>query len=273
MIVGSQLDGPRLRAIWPPHHKNERAPCGAPSFGLRLRGVCLVLGKRLASFGRNLRGNDPRGILGLGSPRVFVAEPGTQDLRADAEFIGQLLRGKGLGFGRHVSTPFRVACDVHTHTIRSPQTFRKGVHSNLQTLYKGVEPVGSELEGPTASLMACGFSVRGPDRGLKGRSRSPRRACASYTHAHRSATLAFRGEMFARGSARFRVDCPCRVFRVGVARVGAAQICTQRFRRNVERSSEFNSGHRFHVVTPLRVVVVVHDHMIHDAAANCVRDL
>src|SRR5215471_2225976 len=265
MRVGSQSEGPRPKLYGRELRESEGRRCRRPSRYYLEPALFLANALRASAA-----------TFAVMTQLVFLASAARACLsRSQARrTFGETPSSSASSFGVNVrvfvdaitdSPPSRVWRVMFIHALYA---VRSAVARGSTDVYKpftcSYMAGGFSDSGPRHTL--CGFSVRGPDRGLKGRGPrcSPRRACASYTHAHRSATLAFRGEMFARGSA---------LFRVGVARVGAAQICTQRFRRNVERSSEFNSGHRFHVVTPLRVVVVVHDHMIHDAAANCVRDL
>jgi len=158
-------------------HSNHLQPCerigmvgnplatGFPTFAwrLRLRRTGAVLGERLASLSRNLRGNNPRGILGRCLAGVLLAEPSAQHLRVDAEFGSELLGGVGLCLGSHSVTSFRMprwfvrvrVIVVHDHirSIYDAVAAVNGVHRRLQNVYK-----------PQSAESKSGLSVRGPSQ-------------------------------------------------------------------------------------------------------------
>ena len=124
-------------ALWPAPTKKSEAPFGAPlrRLGLVLRGPSLVLGECLAAFSRHGRLDDPRRVLGLGVPRVDLAQMIAQDLGVDANLRRKLLGRIGLFRGCHVrftSFGFRIQylhCINHSDLVRHTR-------NDLLTLYK-----------------------------------------------------------------------------------------------------------------------------------------
>ena len=109
----------------PPTCPNERPPRKGALRRRYLRGGVggNVLGERLAGLIRDGRRNDPRGVLGIGRARVLLAQVCAENLRGDAQFGCEFLRGVGFcGLGHSVISPLsRMACVVHTHTVHDPQ--------------------------------------------------------------------------------------------------------------------------------------------------------
>src|SRR5215472_7337777 len=152
--------------------KKTRTPFSrGPRLVLRLRAVGAVLGEHLASLSRDLRGDNPRRVLGLSDAGVLLAEPIAQHLRVDAELGSELLRGVGLRLGCHCVTSFaRVVFNVHDAIVSHMAASSNAVRSNLQKVYKrGAtgSSGGFSASGPRHTL--CGFSARGPRRQAKKR--------------------------------------------------------------------------------------------------------
>lgn len=149
-----QMKGPRARGPFIRHV-------------LGLRRSSLVLGECLAGLGSNLRGNDPRRVLGLSLAGVLLAEPSAQHLRVDAEFGSELLGGIGLR-SSHSVTSLRAfgVCNVHDAIVSHMATALCLVQGGLHNVYKpqtGAKPGGLSARWPRRLVKdESGLPVRGP---------------------------------------------------------------------------------------------------------------